>query len=130
MNELKRVVGVFMPAEKKENMLWLLEKAEYFLKGVFMECHIGNGDYGYHFRNYALQEHSEVERNTLTRRVACRGCLTSFKVLNEVKSHVPVTRADALHIFEDSRHKFIRYYAHRHRVKTQQAAIESAAEEI
>lgn len=130
MNELKRVMGVFMPAEKKENMLCLLEKAEYFLKSVFMECHIGNGDDGYLCRNYTLQEHSEVESNTLTRRVACRGCLTPFKVLNEVKSYVPVERADALHIIEDSRNKFIRYYAHLHRVKTQQAAIESTAEEI
>ena len=100
MNELKMVEGVFTPAEKKENMLCLLEKAEYFLKGVFMECHIGDRDDGYHCRNYALQEHSKVESNNLTRRVACRGCLTPFKVLNEVKSYVPVERADALHILK------------------------------
>lgn len=128
MAELRRVIAEFGEVQLRESLLQSVEKAEYFLKGVFPESHIGKDDIGFHSCKFALENGDGSTHGS--RAIECNGCLAPFAVLLELERIIPPSRQDAKQVITDCRENFVQYYAHLHRVKMQQIQIARTVNDI
>ncbi|PXF39941.1 hypothetical protein BWQ96_10351 [Gracilariopsis chorda] len=94
---LNRIVRAFSTGQTQKKMLENIERVQHFLKGVFVETHIGKDNDGYHDSSHALSDGFGPTGAQLiqTVPVTCRGCLKPFALLNQIQAIVPTERKDA-----------------------------------
>ena len=122
------MIRMFAPFQIQPELYKMVEKVQFFLKGAFVECHIDKDEEGYHNNEFAL---TEGKRNCFkAKEVTCRGYVVPFAVMGPITDIIPTDREDATEAVEVCGDNFQQYYAHLHRVKRQQRALETIASEI